>query len=377
MTPADGRHARGWRSRRSTRMLDAALAGGYALAAVNVTLVADAQRRPARVRRRRRRRHRPDHHGRRRLPGRRRRAGRRRARARGARARGRGRPRRARRPPHRPLPAGAGRRVPAPAAARLARARRPRRAAAVQLAHVRRLDAAAGGEPRGSRPGCSTSATRSAPCSRSSAASSAGGGRHRRRRRRRAALHDDRGPAARRRRARDRRARPLPAGRHVRQRPRRLRARPRALRPAILREGQEALEPPAAPLRLRVPRVERHAGGRAGGGGVVRRREGERRHRRAVRVHARGRRPRAHALRRASCASTAAWATRPPTTRAPGGSRARRRWPRASRRRAASSARRSGASPSAQVDVPSGLARRQTRRSGHCPACRSEPAWTA
>src|SRR5215208_3917052 len=44
-------------------------------------------------------------------------------------------------------PARARRRIPAPAAGGLARARRARRAAAVSLAHVRRLHAAAGREP--------------------------------------------------------------------------------------------------------------------------------------------------------------------------------------------------------------------------------------
>ena len=53
------------------------------------------------------------------------------------------------------------------------RRRQRRRGAAVSLAHVRRLDAAAGGQPARSRRSCSTSSRRSASCSRSRAASSA------------------------------------------------------------------------------------------------------------------------------------------------------------------------------------------------------------
>ena len=48
---------------------------------------------------------------------------------------------------HRPLPARARRRVPAAVAGGVGRPGRARRAGAVSLAHVRRLDAAAGGEP--------------------------------------------------------------------------------------------------------------------------------------------------------------------------------------------------------------------------------------
>ena len=94
--------------------------------------------------------------------------------------------------------------------------------AAVSLAHVRRLDAAARGEPARSPPSCWSGAASSASCSRSSAAWSAA------RRtasaatsRPRAAVHDAGGSAAGGRGARHRRARPLPGGGDVRQRPRR------------------------------------------------------------------------------------------------------------------------------------------------------------
>ena len=70
-----------------------------------------------------------------------------------------------------------------------------------------------------------------------------------------------------------------------------------SLRPEILREGQEALAG-----RPRFAYVFHGSSGTApeqlGRGDLVRRGQGERRHRPAVRVHARGRRPRAQALRR-------------------------------------------------------------------------------
>src|SRR5215216_6260635 len=70
--------------------------------------------------------------------------------------------------PHRSLPAGARRRVPAAAAGGLGRARGARRAGALPLAHVRRLDARAGRRTCASRRSCSSSAGGWTSCSSSS-----------------------------------------------------------------------------------------------------------------------------------------------------------------------------------------------------------------
>ena len=313
-------------------------------------VVADAQRSDARLRRGGLGRHRADHGRRRPLPGRRRR--RRPGRSAGA---GRDGPRARRRLPggdraaHRPLPARARRRVPAPAARGVARARRRRRAAAVPLAHVRRLDAAAGGEPapRGR-------AARAVPRARRRARDRVRrrgrrGGRHRRRGdRRRAALHDDRGPAARRR----RRSGPASAGAtcsrprsatstalyapgHVRLRPEILARRPGALSRARTRARASTTSSTAraasAPDELRA----------AVAYGVVKVNldtEAQYAFTRAVG------RPHALALRRRAARSTAASATSAPTTRAPGATRPRPGWQRESHGRASCSARPGAAS---------------------------------
>jgi hypothetical protein len=129
-------------------MLDAASAGSYALAAVNVTS-SETPNGAMRVRRGRRRRDRPGDDGRGGVPLRRR-GGRHRARrprARRVRARARRALSGGDRAAHRPCAARQVRRVRAAAHRRIAPARRARRAATVSVAHVRRLDRSARGEP--------------------------------------------------------------------------------------------------------------------------------------------------------------------------------------------------------------------------------------
>ena len=154
----------------------------------------------------------------------------------------------------------------------------------------------------------------------------------------RAAVHDHRGAVARGRGAGHRRAWPLPAGRDVRQRPRRVRARQRQARPRVLTDGQQALAQahPRRSVPVRLPRGVGVESRRDRRGGVLRRGEEEHRLGHPVRVHAGLRRAHVGQQRRRAEGRHRACRSRR-TTRAGGAARPRRRWPPGSRRPASSS----------------------------------------
>ena len=121
-----------------------------------------------------------------------------------------------------------------------------------------------------------------------------GRGGRRRRRDQREAVHHARGRAGDGRRARPRRAWPVHPGRDVRQRARRLQARPRQAPPGRPEgdpgRGRREVRPGQA-VRPGLPRRLRVGAGGDPRGDRLRRRQDERRHRHAVRLHPPGRRP--------------------------------------------------------------------------------------
>ena len=176
-----------------------------------------------------------------------------------------------------------------PAAGDQPGARGPRREPAVPVAHVGRLSGAAGGEPqdrrRAARPG---GQGQHHPRGGDRRGRRRGG--RRRQRDQRQALHLQRGLPEDRRRARRRREGPLPAGRHLRQRARRLQAGQRQAAPRGAQGGpgrgrREARQGRLQAVRPGLPRRLRLAAGGDPRGGQLRRGEDEHRHRHPVRLH--------------------------------------------------------------------------------------------
>ena len=171
---------------------------------------------------------------------------------------------------HRPLPEGQARRLRAPAARAQPGAGRPRRGAAVPVAHVGRLGRAAGGEPADRRGAAGEVHRRADRPGDRGRRRRRRGGRRRERDQRQALLHA-RGRHRHREGARPRRPRLLHDRADLRQRARRLQAGQRQAAPrraedgaggggagVRARAGQQAV-PPGLPRRLRLDRARRSA----------------------------------------------------------------------------------------------------------------------
>ena len=258
-------------------------------------VVPDAQRGPARLRRGGERRHRPGLHGRRGVPVRLDRQGHgpRRAGPRGVRAPCRQGVRRHHRAAHRPLPEEQARRLHAPADRAVAGARRCRARAAVPVAHVGRLGRASSRRTSRSPRSCSSECAKARIIMEMEIGVVGGeedGVAHEINEKLYTTPEDALRTAET---HRHRREGPLPAGRDLRQRARRLQAGQRQAAPrdpqgAAGRGRREARQGQAVR-----PRLPRRLGLPARGDprdARLRRREDERRHRHPVRVHAPGRR---------------------------------------------------------------------------------------